>query len=75
MSVMKIRDENGVFQPVRTIRGEKGEDGSTPVKGADYWTEEDRAAIIAELKASLTPETWTFTLADGSTVTRKVVTA
>lgn len=32
--------------------GEDGEDGHTPIKGVDYWTEEDKAAIIEDLIAS-----------------------
>lgn len=31
------------------LKGEKGEDGYTPVKGVDYWTEEDKAEIISEI--------------------------
>lgn len=50
-----------------------GKDGYTPVKGKDYFTAEDVAEIVAAVKASLTLETWTFTLEDGSTVTKKVL--
>jgi hypothetical protein len=46
-----------------------GSKGNPPVKGQDYWIDEDRAAMIAELPC----EDWVFTLADGSTVTKKVV--
>lgn len=30
-----------------------GTDGNTPVKGTDYWTEEDQAAIVADVLAAL----------------------
>lgn len=33
-------------------QGEKGEAGYTPVKGVDYWTEEDKQAIIDEVEFS-----------------------
>lgn len=33
--------------------GEKGEDGHTPVKGTDYWTESDKAEIVAEVLNAL----------------------
>ena len=32
--------------------GKPGKDGHTPVKGQDYWTEEDKAAILEDLLAS-----------------------
>lgn len=33
--------------------GADGEDGYTPVRGTDYWTDEDKAAIVADVLASL----------------------
>lgn len=47
--------------------------GYTPIKGTDYFTEEDQQALVADLKQSLTCETWTFTLEDGSTVEKQVL--
>lgn len=55
--------------------GRDGENGTTPAKGTDYFTAEDKAEMVAAVKAALTTETWTFTLEDGSTVTKKVVLA
>lgn len=55
--------------------GRDGENGTTPAKGTDYFTEADKTEIVADVIASLTTETWTFTLEDGSTVTKKVVLA
>lgn len=34
-------------------KGDAGNDGYTPVKGKDYWTDEDRVAIIEDILASL----------------------
>ena len=35
--------------------GEPGKDGYTPVKGTDYWTEEDKAEIVAAVCSELPP--------------------
>lgn len=45
MSVLYVRDKDGSFIPVHTI---KGKDGNTPVKGTEYWTEEDKAEIVKQ---------------------------
>lgn len=37
--------------------GKNGEDGKTPVKGVDYWTEEDQAAMVNDVLSAL--PTWT----------------
>ena len=43
------------------------------IRGAAYTlTDSDKETIAAAVKASLTKETWTFTLEDGSTVTKEV---
>lgn len=54
-------------------KGDKGNPGTTPVKGTDYWTAADKAEMVQDTKTALTAETWTFTLTDGSTVTKQVV--
>ena len=38
-------------------KGDPGADGKTPVKGTDYWTESDKAEIVADTLAAL--PTWT----------------
>jgi len=38
---------SGAFQ------GPRGEPGRTPRRGVDYWTEEDRAAMVGEVLAVL----------------------
>ena len=37
MSILRIRDENGIVQEILAIKGEPGKDGHTPVKGVDYF--------------------------------------
>lgn len=77
--------------PVKGVDYFDGADGYTPVKGVDYFdgkdgkdgkdgatgpaytlTDADKNTIAAAVKASLTKENWTFTLEDGSTVTKAV---
>ena len=43
-------------QGVQGIQGEKGTDGYTPVKGVDYWTDVEKAAIVAEVIDSVKVE-------------------
>lgn len=53
----------GTTNTGKPSRGEKGDtgaagaDGYTPVKGTDYWTESDKAEIVADTLAAL--PTWT----------------
>ena len=55
------------------VQGVQGEQGIQGVPGAGYTlTDTDIANVAAEAKASLTTENWTFTLEDGSTVTKAV---
>lgn len=55
-------------------QGEKGDKGDKGDTGDAYTlTASDKTAIANQVKSSLTTETWTFTLANGSTVTKKVV--
>ena len=66
-------DSSYVYLGTRTsIRGATGSAGSTPVKGTDYFTAEDQASMVAQVKALLVSELWTFTLDDGSTVNKEV---
>lgn len=54
-------------------QGDKGEKGDTGAQGPAYTlTDADKASIAADVKASLNTENWTFTLEDGSTVTKAV---
>lgn len=60
------------YTPVKGVDYFDGEPGKTPVFGQDYFTEADKAEMVAAVKAALTVETWTFTLEDGTTVTKDV---
>lgn len=71
VTTVAITDADGT----KTASISDGEDGRTPVKGTDYFTAAEQTAMVNQVKSSLgyTDETWTFTLADGSTVTKRVV--
>ena len=45
MAILKIKDENGNIIEVSAL---KGDNGYTPVRGTDYWTEADKAEIQAK---------------------------
>ena len=60
--------EDWVVLAAKGGKGDKGDKGDTYTL-----TSSDKSNIAASVKASLTTETWTFTLADGSTVTKKVL--
>ena len=53
----KLSDSNGKLQYNGSNVGLKGDKGDTPVKGTDYWTEADKAEIVADTLAAL--PTWT----------------
>lgn len=42
-------------QGIQGIQGENGKDGYTPVRGTDYWTEEDVATIQKYIDDQLVP--------------------
>lgn len=50
MANLKIKDENGNWVSLPTL---KGKDGHTPVKGVDYFTEEDKQELINEILEEL----------------------
>lgn len=60
--------------PILRVRDEQGNIIEIPaLKGADYVLKESDKQEIAEMVVNkLTSENWTFTLEDGSTVTKKV---
>jgi hypothetical protein len=63
--VLKIRDANGNIQEVLALKGEKGD--------SYVLTEADKQEIATKVAANLSTENWTFTLENGSTVTKTVV--
>lgn len=50
MEVLKIRNSSGEWQEVAAI---KGSDGYTPVKGVDYFTDEDKQELVELVLAAL----------------------
>ena len=53
----KFAESDGKLQYNGSDVGLKGDKGDTPVKGTDYWTESDKAEIVADTLAAL--PTWT----------------
>lgn len=41
------------IEQIELTPGPQGEDGYTPVKGTDYWTEEDKSEIVSDVLAAL----------------------
>ena len=70
---IQTKDGYQYFNVYDGAKGDAGNDGYTPVKGTDYWTAADKAAMVSDVIAALNSEQWTFTLADGTTVTKRVV--
>lgn len=59
---------------IKGPKGDPGERGERGTQGDSYiLTDADKANIAASVKESLSKETWTFTLEDGSTVTKAVL--
>ena len=51
-ATITITDKNGTTTATVT-NGKDGADGYSPVKGTDYWTEADKAEMVADVIASL----------------------
>ena len=68
MSIIKFKNSiNGEYQKVWTMKGkrgpqgEKGNPGHTPVKGTDYWIDEDKNRIVNRaLETMYIPKQWCF---------------
>lgn len=56
MDDLQEKIENGEFD---------GEDGYTPVKGVDYWTEEDKEDVIQDVLADLSKPVFNVEITDG----------
>jgi hypothetical protein len=65
LPILSVYDENGNRVEVPAIRGAKGD--------SYVLTESDKQQIATILKGQLNSEVWTFTLENGSTVTKTVV--
>lgn len=55
MAILRVRDIDGNLYDIPVI---KGDPGYTPVKGEDYWTEEELEAVTAEVLANARPSDW-----------------
>ncbi len=70
---------NGLEKMRVNVKGPKGDagadgvDGYTPVKGTDYFTDAEKTEMANAVKALLVSEQWTFTLTNGTTVTKEVI--
>lgn len=53
MANLKIKDENGNWISLPPLKGDKGEDGYTPVKGVDYFTEEDKQEFLNKIESKI----------------------
>lgn len=51
MAELKTLTLNGTTYD--SFAGAEGKDGKTPVKGTDYWTDEDKAEIVDEVLAQV----------------------
>ena len=54
--VLRVRLPDGTVIDIPAIMGAPGKDGKTPVKGTDYWTEDEKTEIINEVLAALPHE-------------------
>ena len=51
MYILKVRENaNSPWQLIDVLVGPRGENGHTPVKGVDYFTQEDIDFIVAEVE-------------------------
>lgn len=59
MAILKVRDAEGKVYEILAL---KGDPGYTPQKSIDYWTEEDKAEMLATLKKHMNSELETISL-------------
>lgn len=53
MAILRVKDDEGNIYNITAIKGDKGD---KPVKGEDYFTEEDKAELVTEVLEAL--PTW-----------------
>lgn len=44
--ILTVKDNNGNIIEIPAIKGDKGTDGYTPIKGVDYFTESDKVEFV-----------------------------
>lgn len=69
MSILRVRDDKGNIFDIPAIRGK---DGFSPVKGVDYYTEEEKNELVDELFDRLPALEMVATHDDGSTTTYRI---
>lgn len=53
-TVLEVTSASGTASAdLKGVTGPAGKDGASPVRGTDYWTEEDKAEIVNDVLASL----------------------
>lgn len=67
--ILRVRDTSGRIIPIPAIQGEEGH---TPEKGVDYFTEEDKVEMINEVFDMLPALDMVATFDDGSTATYRI---
>ena len=50
---LDLGNEGTEQEYLASLKGDKGDDGHTPIKGTDYWTTADQASIVADVLAAL----------------------
>ena len=61
MALLRVTDENGNWAEIPAIvgaPGKDGEDGYTPVRGTDYWTDADKAEIKSYVDEAILGGAW-----------------
>ena len=66
-----IQGERGP-QGERGERGPAGDPGYTPVRGVDYFTEEDVSLMVDTVVDRVVTESWVFVLDDGTEVVKEI---
>lgn len=57
-TIIRVRNQDGNIIEVPAFVGPPGEDGYSPVRGTDYWTEEDKAEIKAYVDEAILGGEW-----------------
>ena len=73
--ILRVRDDRGKIINIPAIVGPRG---PAPVRGEDYWTEEDKAEIVGlviaeiDLQSALSAVEMSVTFEDGTTAIYKL---
>ena len=65
-AILRVKDDAGKIYDIPAIRGK---DGHSPIRGVDYFTEEDKIEMCNKVFAMLPSLEMVATLDDGSTKT------